>query len=588
LDLEYLGTTSGDNLFGPFTSSAAENAGPRAPGLSTALLRLVVLDARVHGSFALPYGSYAEFRVGRAEYEQSPSATGRATLHEVVVDMQGATSLRAQGLVVELGGDHVRVMSTGRTSVDVPGGGSLLDRLALTAEIGSTGGRFDVHGGEDERAFVLAGQWQPQRAELSLDAQETPLRALGALAAPGGGERPMLGLENATLSMHATLALDRPSLRADFDIDGKLAGVDVLHPAIDTMPWRNQAGAVRARGRVDLANSRIDVTEGSLSLLASRMSLSGWIELGRVLRGGFSLATPRDRPLSCSALLLGQPKPVQDVLAGLELEGYLGFSADAEFDTSDLEDMKLDLSIDPLCRVKSEPRALAAILPTLQNPDAPAAAAVSTDLPLGSFHPDFTPLAIMSRYLPHAFVTAEDSQFFVHQGFDVDMIRHALAQDLENRSFDRGASTITQQLAKNLFLSHQRTLARKLEEAVFAWRLQRLLSRERILELYLNIIEMGPGIRGVRQAARAYFTRGVSNLTPLEAVHLAALTPNPHVLARRFRDGKIDEGWRQRLYDLLGSMRRHGRLSPAELAEARASKLVLRDRTHELPPPQSH
>jgi penicillin-binding protein 1A len=109
------------------------------------------------------------------------------------------------------------------------------------------------------------------------------------------------------------------------------------------------------------------------------------------------------------------------------------------------------------------------------------------------------------------------------------------------------------------------------------WRLQELLSKDCVLELYLNVIELGPGIRGVKQAAREYFGKEVAALTPLESAHLAALTPNPHVLARRFRDGKVDEGWQQRLYDLLGMMKRNGRLSAAELAGARAGKLVLRE-----------
>jgi membrane peptidoglycan carboxypeptidase len=107
--------------------------------------------------------------------------------------------------------------------------------------------------------------------------------------------------------------------------------------------------------------------------------------------------------------------------------------------------------------------------------------------------------------------------------------------------------------------------------------LQRSLSKDRTLELYLNVIELGPGIRGVKQAARTYFGKDVGELTPLESAHLAALTPNPHVLARRFRDGQVDESWQLRLYDLLGMMKRHGRLSAEELARARNAKLELRD-----------
>jgi len=92
-----------------------------------------------------------------------------------------------------------------------------------------------------------------------------------------------------------------------------------------------------------------------------------------------------------------------------------------------------------------------------------------------------------------------------------EMIRHALVQDLETGTFGRGASTITQQLAKNLFLTPHRTLARKLEETVLTWPLHQPPSGRPHPELYLNVIDLGPGIRGVRQAARVYFGKELSN-----------------------------------------------------------------------------
>jgi hypothetical protein len=316
-----------------------------------------------------------------------------------------------------------------------------------------------------------------------------------------------------------------------------------------------------------------------MKAVGATFSLKGWMDLSRTPRGALVFATPRHAPLSCDAILFAEPVPVRQALSGMELEGKIGISLALSFDAAAWEDLKLDLQIDPVCAVKKEPQVIANLLPALVNssPTPAIAAAASTKLPLGRAFADFVPLALMPRHLPSAFLTSEDSKFFHHKGFDLDMIRHALAQDLENRTFGRGASTITQQLAKNLFLTNQRTVARKLEEAVLTWRLHKLLSKDRVLELYLNVIELGPGIRGVGQAARVYFGKEVAALTPLESAHLAALTPNPHVLARRFREGQVDEGWRQRLYDLLGMMKRHGRLSPAELAAARISNLVLRD-----------
>ena len=111
---------------------------------------------------------------------------------------------------------------------------------------------------------------------------------------------------------------------------------------------------------------------------------------------------------------------------------------------------------------------------------------------------------------------------------------------------------------------------------MLAWRLATLIDKKRLLEIYLNIIELGPNLRGVKQAARAYFGKEVGELRPIESAHLAALTPNPAGLARRFRDGRVDDGWLQRLYDLLGMMNRSGRLSRSDLAAARAGTLTLR------------
>ena len=91
----------------------------------------------------------------------------------------------------------------------------------------------------------------------------------------------------------------------------------------------------------------------------------------------------------------------------------------------------------------------------------------------------------------------------------------------------------------------------------------------------MNIIELGPGIRGVKRAAQVYFGKPVSDLSALEAAHLAALTPNPVGYARRFREGRVDEGWLLKLYDLLGMMKRSGRLTEAELAAARNEHLTL-------------
>jgi membrane peptidoglycan carboxypeptidase len=178
-----------------------------------------------------------------------------------------------------------------------------------------------------------------------------------------------------------------------------------------------------------------------------------------------------------------------------------------------------------------------------------------------------------------AFLTAEDRRFWQHSGFDGAMLGKALAHDLAAGRVEKGASTITQQLAKNLFLQHDRTIGRKLEEAVIAWRLEQVLPKRRILELYLNAIEMGPGLYGVTEATRAYFGKDVATVGPLEAAHLAALTPNPKLFARRIEAPDARARWLNHLYDLLAMMQRAHRVTPGEAEAARARGLQLRPRS---------
>jgi|DewCreStandDraft_1066081.scaffolds.fasta_scaffold02267_6 monofunctional biosynthetic peptidoglycan transglycosylase len=137
------------------------------------------------------------------------------------------------------------------------------------------------------------------------------------------------------------------------------------------------------------------------------------------------------------------------------------------------------------------------------------------------------PYERVSPHLVRAVLAGEDPRFFIHHGFDWEQIQEALRENLEEGEIVRGASTITQQLAKNLFLSTARHPIRKLHEAVITVELELLLGKRRILELYLNVIEWGDGIYGAEAAARQYFGVSAARLTPEQAAFLAAIIPNP-------------------------------------------------------------
>jgi monofunctional biosynthetic peptidoglycan transglycosylase len=148
---------------------------------------------------------------------------------------------------------------------------------------------------------------------------------------------------------------------------------------------------------------------------------------------------------------------------------------------------------------------------------------------LGRVHTS-VPLQRISRHLIHAVVTAEDAKFFDHEGFDWEAIKQSAEKDWKEKRFARGGSTLTQQLAKNLFFTTHKSPIRKLREFFVARGLEQELSKPRILELYLNVIEWGPGLYGCEAAARRYYGKSAAALDEVEAAGLAAMIPAPRSL----------------------------------------------------------
>ena len=139
----------------------------------------------------------------------------------------------------------------------------------------------------------------------------------------------------------------------------------------------------------------------------------------------------------------------------------------------------------------------------------------------------WVPFSQVSPYLIKAVLITEDDKFWRHEGFDYEAIQKAIEKDIKARKFKLGGSTISQQLAKNLYLSPSKNPFRKIIEALITWRMERILSKKRILELYLNVVEWGEGIFGIEAASRHYYGKPSAALSPEEASRLAAVLPNP-------------------------------------------------------------
>lgn len=193
----------------------------------------------------------------------------------------------------------------------------------------------------------------------------------------------------------------------------------------------------------------------------------------------------------------------------------------------------------------------------------------------GNYHPFvvgpknryWTPSGRIPAEMKWAVILAEDANFYKHEGFDVKAIKNAIKYDLEKKSLKRGASTITQQTAKNLFLSREKTITRKLKEIYLAYRMEQELTKGRIIEFYLNVVELGPMVYGIGHGAQYYFGKPASALTPRECAFLAAMLPGPRVAYNPYKNlGKV----LKRSDMILRLLRKNGVLGEGEYQAALA------------------
>jgi hypothetical protein len=434
----------------------------------------------------------------------------------------------------------------------------------------------------------------------------------------------------------AELALPREwNDKATITLDAKAFSLAALQPLEKYLPFRTNLqhasldGRVRLRRHVDGVSAEVEgvtvhgltidsphVARGAVRFRDLALEGDTRLETGRVhadlevSHGGASMhvtgSIGRDRidlharlaPVACQDLLESMPDGITSALDGMALTGDIEGSLRLQVAMADVREaqareqqtgreqsapgeLDLDFPFVERCRVTRD--APGVDLAALRGPYRHRFVSDSgkeQERLLDRRAPGFVPLAAVPN-LAIAFVTLEDARFWSHRGFDTEQIERALWHNLAAGRVERGASTITQQTARNLWLGVDRSLSRKVQEAVLAARLEQGLSKQRILELYLNVIELGPEIHGVADAARFHFGKAAHELDLLEAVHLAALAPGPRLYSRRFASGEVNEEWMAELRHQIRRMYLHGRISREAMRTALRSRLVLVDHTVE-------
>jgi hypothetical protein len=300
--------------------------------------------------------------------------------------------------------------------------------------------------------------------------------------------------------------------------------------------------------------------------------------MGMIPKIDLAFSVPK---LPCAKALASIPSVAIPHLAGFTLRGDFMADFGVKIDFANLEAVDLwgKIGIDGCKVLKAPPEVLAlagqdSLVLNVEVPrklgDVPKKGAAAKDEPdvmtvvVGPDNPDFVPYSQISPALTASIMTTEDNGFFKHRGWVSSEFKSALRRNLQRGGFRLGASSITMQMTKNVLLSREKTLSRKLQELFLVWYIEQLLPKERILELYFNAIEFGPRIYGIGAATRHYFGKHPSELTPLEAAFFSSILPSPKRRYIQYCHGAPLAQWDKYIRRILAKAHERGRVSPEE------------------------
>jgi hypothetical protein len=330
---------------------------------------------------------------------------------------------------------------------------------------------------------------------------------------------------------------------------------------IAATPVRDIQVALHGRGRFLPLQDRLEVEEAALRVRGTELAVKGAVEWNRDHYLFDVDATMPQTP--CTNAVRSIPEDLLGDMALASWRGKIGGKLHVKLDSRELDKGELEIDPDDHCEFVAVPAM--ADLRRFQFPFTHLATEPDgTDLELetGPGTPEWTYIEDISPYFVHAVLAHEDAGFFNHHGFSEMHIRSALIRNLQEGRYVVGASTITMQLVKNVFLHREKTLARKIQEVLLTWWIERVMPKRDILELYLNVIEYGPSIYGIRRGARHYFNRLPAQLSPAEGVYLSTILPNPKRYHAYFERGALTPSWNEQMRRMLVRLRERGAYSP--------------------------
>jgi hypothetical protein len=446
----------------------------------------------------------------------------------------------------------------------------------------SSGGRverirdfsLEVMGGDNGWYRVAVGGETSNKGTLQVDLSIMPSEARAdgsirlrrislALIAPFAPGLPLYDAEAGTLSAELEL---RASSAERIGIEGslRLRQLALASERIAPGPVEHINLDVRGKGVWHPGDRLLQIEGGQIRMGKAQVLIEG--ELERTSEHYRVDLTARLPPTACNDVVGAIPEDVLGSLAQFEWSGNWSALTQVSLDSRELDATELSIRVRNLCQFEATPRWVR--VERFQEPFRHRVVEPDEtvfEMRTGPGTEYWVAFDDISPFMPPAVISHEDGAFYDHGGFAPWAIRDALVRNLQEGRYVVGASTISMQLAKNLYLQREKTIARKVQEVILTWWLENALNKDEILELYFNVIEYGPRVYGLRHAAAYYFDRQPAELSPAESAFLACMLPSPKNYHVSYERGALTRPMKNRMRRLLEHMAKRERIGPEAL-----------------------
>lgn len=486
----------------------------------------------------------------------------------MTVDLPGQLQVVGSGLEIERGDGDPRITLPGVKVVSTGDDGTLAARLGgLSADV-TVNLEKDAEGRRPVRARLalpggghIVGHGRADRRQVLVRADVEGMSLDGVHPAVTG-----------RFSGNLTVDVNLEDRRAVLEGEATFQGFRVVHPALAEGPIGPFTFSLGGKLTVEAPGKnpkkiKAVLEDGHMMVGALRLNLTGAVDnTGEHLKVSADAAIPK---VSGTDLTQAIPPGLLPNLQPLRVSGHFAFNGKLGLDMGDLPNTVLDatvdlknLQVDEISEEIGFGRLRKIFYTRFEMPDGEVIARET-----GPLSGRWTPLDQMPDLLPLAVMSQEDGGFMSHKGVSMLHLRGSLIRNLEQGRFARGGSTLTMQLARNLFLNRRKTLSRKLEEVVVTWLLERSFSKQELIELYLNVVEFGHDVFGIGEAARHYFHKAPRDLTPTEIAFITRLLPAPRLYGKQYEKAQLTPAYAKRMKELLKRLAARGQLSK-EVADA--------------------